>query len=201
MVTRYEYIYLFTSSECVRNECFVLQELNSPYDACVPASADLTQLECLEDSDCGRGTCHLGKCRTPWDTWWDTCSDRDKLVITTLRRALEETLERQREEDRLPPFMSSVTYKVPQIPWYTDPLPHQQSLVVVVTNYYKCFFQIFYTKKLMKRNLVWSRSSRHYKMKCWMHFPVPFSEEVHQMQPFVNVSSLLRSTVASIVIN
>ena len=111
------------SYSTLRNECFVLQELNSPYDACVPASADLTQLECLEDSDCGRGTCHLGKCRTPWDTWWDTCSDRDKLVITTLRRALEETLERQREEDRLPPFMSSVTYKVPQIPWYTDPPP------------------------------------------------------------------------------
>ena len=46
-------------------KCCCFQELNSPYDACVPASADLTQLECLEDSDCGRGTCHLGKCRTP----------------------------------------------------------------------------------------------------------------------------------------
>ena len=43
----------------------IFQELNSPYDACVVASADLTLLECLEDSDCGRGTCHQGTCRTP----------------------------------------------------------------------------------------------------------------------------------------
>jgi len=41
------------------------KELNSPYDACVVSSADLTLLECLEDSDCGRGTCHRGQCRTP----------------------------------------------------------------------------------------------------------------------------------------
>lgn len=41
------------------------KELNSPYDACVVASADLTLLECLEDSDCGGGSCHEGICRTP----------------------------------------------------------------------------------------------------------------------------------------
>merc|ERR1711892_76270 len=41
------------------------KELNSPYDACVVASADLTLLECLEDSDCGGGTCHEGICGTP----------------------------------------------------------------------------------------------------------------------------------------
>jgi len=41
------------------------KELNSPYDACVVASADLTLLECLEDSDCGRGTCHNGICKSP----------------------------------------------------------------------------------------------------------------------------------------
>ena len=73
--------------------------------------------------------------------WTRAISDRDRLVMTTLRRAAEET-----PEDWVPPFMSSVTYKVPQIPWYTDP-HHQQSLVVV-TNYYKCFFQIFYTEKI-----------------------------------------------------
>ena len=44
-----------------------LQELNSPYDACVVASADLTLLECLEDSDCGRGQCRQGLCTAPWD--------------------------------------------------------------------------------------------------------------------------------------
>lgn len=43
----------------------MFQELNSPYDACVVASADLTLLECLEDSDCGRGTCHRGQCLSP----------------------------------------------------------------------------------------------------------------------------------------
>ena len=44
----------------------MLQELNSPYDACVPATADLTLLECLEDSDCGgQGLCDRGQCRTP----------------------------------------------------------------------------------------------------------------------------------------
>ena len=42
-----------------------LQELNSPYDACVVASADLTLLECLEDSDCGRGQCRDGLCIAP----------------------------------------------------------------------------------------------------------------------------------------
>ena len=41
------------------------QELNSPYDACVVASADLTLLECLEDSDCGRGQCRQGLCTAP----------------------------------------------------------------------------------------------------------------------------------------
>jgi hypothetical protein len=41
------------------------KELNSPYDACVVASADLTLLECLEDSDCGRGSCHNGICKSP----------------------------------------------------------------------------------------------------------------------------------------
>ena len=52
----------------------MFQELNSPYDACVVASADLTLLECLEDSDCGRGTCLRGQCLSPvWHVQWDTC--------------------------------------------------------------------------------------------------------------------------------
>ena len=67
-------IFRYYLSPRVIDYYYRLQELNSPYDACVPASADLTQLECLEDSDCGRGTCHVGKCRTPWDTCRDTCT-------------------------------------------------------------------------------------------------------------------------------
>ena len=77
-------------------------------------------------------------------------------------------------------------------PRVRDPsnIHQQQSLVElqIITN---VSFKFFTRKKLMKRNLVWSRSSRHYKMKCFKIFSVPFSEEVHQMQPFVNVSSLL----------
>ena len=56
---------IFIISRVLSVSSLLFQELNSPYDACVPASADLTKLECLEDSDCGRGVCHLGKCRTP----------------------------------------------------------------------------------------------------------------------------------------
>ena len=41
------------------------KELNSPYDACVEADLDLTELECLTDSDCRSGVCHRGICRTP----------------------------------------------------------------------------------------------------------------------------------------
>ena len=93
--------------------------------------------------------------------------------------------------------MSSVTYKVPQIP--RDSIPeseihpsiHQQQSLVELQIITNVSFKFFTRKKLMKRNLVWSRSSRHYKMKCFKIFSVPFSEEVHQMQPFVNVSSLL----------
>lgn len=41
------------------------KELNSPYDACVEESIDLTQLECLTDSDCASGACFRGSCRSP----------------------------------------------------------------------------------------------------------------------------------------
>ncbi len=41
------------------------KELNSPYDACVEENVDLTQLECLTDSDCSApSSCLRGVCRT-----------------------------------------------------------------------------------------------------------------------------------------
>ena len=74
-------------------------------------------------------------------------SDRDLKLVTNILRRAEETPER-REEDRLPPFMSSVTYKVP---WDSSPESEIHPLPTItggVTNYYKCFFRIFYTQKI-----------------------------------------------------
>ena len=74
-------------------------------------------------------------------------SDRDLNLVTNILRRAEETPERC-EEDRLPPFMSSVTYKVP---WDSRPESEIHPLPTItggVTNYYKCFFRIFYTQKI-----------------------------------------------------
>ena len=108
----------------------IFQELNSPYDACVVASADLTLLECLEDSDCGRGQCRQGLCTAPWD--WD-CDlwERQKHNYLQFRSGGNSKV---CAEGNLNFLHLSVTYKVPDKAHSSVTRTSRQTIPVV------CFF-------------------------------------------------------------
>ena len=48
-----------------------LRELNSPYEACVPEGMNLSELECLRNSDCQTGfACKEWQCKEISDNLW-----------------------------------------------------------------------------------------------------------------------------------